>query len=95
MVLAVVLFLVAGLCEIGGGWLVWQVCPWHEGSLCPATHELRALLCKGGLLVREASTIVAVLKLGPCGLVCIGTVQVAFGRSCRNTLLAVSCCGGS
>jgi hypothetical protein len=25
VILAVVLFLVAGLCEIGGGWLVWQV----------------------------------------------------------------------
>lgn len=26
VVLAVLLFLAAGLCEIGGGWLVWQVC---------------------------------------------------------------------
>ena len=25
VVLAVALFFVAGLCEIGGGWLVWQV----------------------------------------------------------------------
>ena len=30
MVLAVVLFLAAGLCEIRGRWLVWQVCPTHE-----------------------------------------------------------------
>ena len=27
VVLAIFLFFLAGLCEIGGGWLVWQVLP--------------------------------------------------------------------
>lgn len=26
VVLSIFLFFLAGLCEIGGGWLVWQVC---------------------------------------------------------------------
>ena len=53
VVLAVVLFLVAGLCEIGGGWLVWQVGPhplcsgasWDGWRFLPNWMQLMACLC--------------------------------------------------
>ena len=39
VVLAIFLFFLAGLCEIGGGWLVWQVLPpgWTGPSSCSST----------------------------------------------------------
>ena len=57
VVLAVVLFLVAGLCEIGGGWLVWQVFSWRDASPCPANHGLCALLCTGRAGISRVPTV--------------------------------------
>ena len=74
VVLAIFLFFLAGLCEIGGGWLVWQVLRFQLGPW-KSPKSLRVFCSKSSMQIksyaRRWSKVVQIVRR--CGNTCSDT----------------------